>query len=477
MAHSVRVPRVLLVGSDAREAGEWANSFRARRLEVDIAGSLAEAVIRLREVQYSALVAEVALPDGSGIELARHIDELSPGTPIVLVTDAPTLEAAVHALEQGAARYLVRPIAADAVFNAAWSAIAKRERSHESQRRISLPPEERDLRLRLHNALENMFMVFQPIVSWEDRRTVAYEALVRTSEPSLARPDLFFGAAERLNMVVPMGRSIRAAVAKLMEDAPPDSSVFVNVHAAELADEELFSPDSPLSKVASRVVLEITERWSLDHFQDVRERIHILRELGFRVAVDDLGAGYAGLTSFARLRPEVVKLDMSLIRGVNEDPTRQHLIRSLNTVCRDLGIRVVAEGVETLAERDTLVSLGSDLLQGYLFSKPAPAFPEVDSRSWESGVVGPNDSVSIPVAGFAPTLNASDLSELKHALERFLAHLPAQSPSAGLSHEMSELSLLGQRVVRGLGRVLDAGDTSRVEAVVKAKPEPLKDVG
>jgi hypothetical protein len=169
---------------------------------------------------------------------------------------------------------------------------------------------------------------------------------------------------------------------------------------------------------------------------------------------------------------------MSLIRGVNEDPTRQHLIRSLNTVCRDLGIRVVAEGVETHAERDTLISLGSDLLQGYLFSKPAPAFPEVDSRSWESGLVGPDESsTSIPVAGFAATLSPADLAELKEALEKFLSHLPAQNPGGGLTHEMSELSLLGQRVVRGLRRALDSADQSRVEAVVKAKHEPLKDVG
>jgi EAL domain-containing protein (putative c-di-GMP-specific phosphodiesterase class I) len=102
-----------------------------------------------------------------------------------------------------------------------------------------------------------------------------------------------------------------------------------------------------------------------------------LRELGFRVAVDDLGAGYSGLSSFAQLEPEVVKLDMSLVRDVNQSNTKQKLIRSMTAVCKDMGSLVVAEGVETIEERECLVELGCDLLQGYLLAKPGPPFPEV----------------------------------------------------------------------------------------------------
>src|SRR5262249_46792233 len=155
----------------------------------------------------------------------------------------------------------------------------------------------------------------QPIVSWADREIVAYEALVRTEEPSLARPDLLFSAAEKLDMVIPMGRAIRRAVAKAADGAPDGVSIFVNVHAGGPGGPGLYCAHAPLARIADRIVLEITERWSLDRFQDVRERIRLLRSLGYRVAVDDLGAGYAGLTSFAHLRPEIVKLDMSLIRG------------------------------------------------------------------------------------------------------------------------------------------------------------------
>jgi EAL domain-containing protein (putative c-di-GMP-specific phosphodiesterase class I) len=90
-----------------------------------------------------------------------------------------------------------------------------------------------------------------------------------------------------------------------------------------------------------------------------------------------MGAGYAGLTSFALLEPEVVKLDMSLVRDVHQSPTKQKVIRSMTSLCKELGMLVVAEGVETPAERDMLIELDCDLLQGFLFARPGRPFPEV----------------------------------------------------------------------------------------------------
>jgi EAL domain-containing protein (putative c-di-GMP-specific phosphodiesterase class I) len=112
---------------------------------------------------------------------------------------------------------------------------------------------------------------------------------------------------------------------------------------------------------------------------DVRAHIAALRKLGFRLAVDDLGAGFAGLTSFAQIEPEVVKFDMSLVRGLTDSSTRQKLIRSMSTLFREMGITSVAEGVETAAERDAVLAAGCDLIQGYLYAKPGKPFPTV---SW-----------------------------------------------------------------------------------------------
>jgi DNA-binding transcriptional ArsR family regulator len=96
--------------------------------------------------------------------------------------------------------------------------------------------------------------------------------------------------------------------------------------------------------VASRVVLEITEHTSLDDIADVRERVARLRSVGFRIAVDDLGAGYAGLNSFAQLQPEVVKLDIALVRDIHLEPTKRALAESMTSLCRQMHVAVVAEG-------------------------------------------------------------------------------------------------------------------------------------
>ena len=115
---------------------------------------------------------------------------------------------------------------------------------------------------------------------------------------------------------------------------------------------------------------------SLDRVTNIKSKIAELRDFGFQIALDDLGAGYAGLTSFTQLEPEFVKLDLSLVRDVHEAPTKQKVIRSMVHLCHDMNKLIVAEGVERIEERDVLVDLGCDLLQGYLFAKPDKPFPD-----------------------------------------------------------------------------------------------------
>lgn len=152
--------------------------------------------------------------------------------------------------------------------------------------------------------------------------------------------------------------------------------MFVNLHTRDLLDPLLTSESAPLSRIARRVILEITERGAVEDIKDIRSRVSALRDLGFRIAIDDLGAGYAGLTSFALLEPEFVKLDMSLVRGVDTSPIRQKLIGSMTQLCKEMGMQVVAEGVETIEERESVRELGCDLLQGYLLARPGKPFPE-----------------------------------------------------------------------------------------------------
>lgn len=123
-------------------------------------------------------------------------------------------------------------------------------------------------------------------------------------------------------------------------------------------------------ELAPEVVLEFTERSPIDSVPDVRERARRLRALGFRLAIDDLGSGYAGLTSFVSLQPDFVKLDRGLIARIDHEPVKRKLVGSIVAVSREMGIAVVAEGVETAGERDTAAEIGCDLMQGFLFRRP-----------------------------------------------------------------------------------------------------------
>lgn len=157
-----------------------------------------------------------------------------------------------------------------------------------------------------------------------------------------------------------------------MLDNPHIIHLFVNIHPEELRDDHLLDEFAPLSQVADRVVLEITERASLQDIPNVRDRVARLRELGYRIAVDDLGAGFAGLGNFALLSPDIVKVDMSLVRHVDRDHIKQQLVRGLARTCRELSTMIVAEGIETQQEHDTVVNLGCTLLQGYYHGRPGP---------------------------------------------------------------------------------------------------------
>jgi EAL domain-containing protein (putative c-di-GMP-specific phosphodiesterase class I) len=229
----------------------------------------------------------------------------------------------------------------------------------------------------LDRALSSLWMAYQPIVHAATGLLFGYEALPRSADPALTDPGAFLEAAGQLGRVHDVGRVVRRKASEPMNRLSLPALLFVNLHAIELSDETLTSPSAPLTAIAPRVVLAITGRASLESIDDVPSRVARLRELGFRIAIDDLGAGHSGLTSVARLEPEFVKLDMSLIRDIHKSPVTRKVVRSMTALFKDMGIVVVAEGIEVVEERDTIVELGCDLLQGLLLARPGRAFPKV----------------------------------------------------------------------------------------------------
>jgi EAL domain-containing protein (putative c-di-GMP-specific phosphodiesterase class I) len=224
-------------------------------------------------------------------------------------------------------------------------------------------------------ALDSLWVAYQPIVRVVDRSLFGYEALLRSGEKTLPTPGMLLDAAERLGRLPKLAHRVWAAAAASFFGAEDHALLFLNLHAADLEDPALVSTASPLLAIADRVVLEITERASIDEVDEASERLKELRRLGFRIAIDDLGAGYAGLTTFAAMEPQFAKIDGSLVRGVDRNRMKQKIIASLVSLCNELSIIVVAEGVETADERDVLVDLGCDLLQGYVLAMPDRHFP------------------------------------------------------------------------------------------------------
>jgi EAL domain-containing protein (putative c-di-GMP-specific phosphodiesterase class I) len=223
-------------------------------------------------------------------------------------------------------------------------------------------------------ALTQIKMHFQPVVRWSNRSVFGYEALMRCEHPKFRNPVTLFDEAEQLDRLFELSREARAVTGKSISVAPKDTCVLVNIHVRDLLDSDLFDPTGPIAANPASVVIEVTERSSLLAVPDAEARIAQLRKLGFKIALDDLGAGYSGLTLVSTLEPEIVKVDMSLIRDIHLSKPKQTVVRSLLKLAEDIGAATICEGVETVEERNVLIDFGCDLFQGYYFGKPADGF-------------------------------------------------------------------------------------------------------
>jgi EAL domain-containing protein (putative c-di-GMP-specific phosphodiesterase class I) len=372
--------RVLLVDDEPAITRSLGRCLRADGYEVVTCNDAAQAAALVAASRFDVIVSDICMPEVNGLSLLRAIRAGDPDVPVLFLTGSPTLDTAVEALEQGAYRYLVKPIMPDELSEvvgraAAWHRLARVQREAAQAVHDRADQRRAALEARFEAACARLWIAMQPIVSWRTRTLFAYEALVRTDESSLGNPTALFDAAERLDRTRELGRAIRRRVADALDSHPEAPQIFVNLNACDLDDPDLLSADGALAPFAPRVVLEVTERAALDSVPRLAERIARLRELGYRIALDDLGAGHAGLAGVAQLEPDVVKVDMALIRHIDASAVKQKLFRSIATLCDDLGIRLVAEGIERTEERDVASSLGGDLFQGFLFAQPQRGMP------------------------------------------------------------------------------------------------------
>lgn len=378
---------VLLVESDSSiqpsaplQLGRWPSKILT-------AGTGRDALRIMAETRVDIVLADERLPDVPGTLLLGQIRKQYPETIRIVAALAVTVEMTIDAINLSEVfRLLKKPCSREEFLSCLQDAALEWDRRRSRPRPKSESSLLRELRIQeltraFSRGLDALFICVQPVVSMSSRAVFAYEALVRTNEPLFPDASTFLEAAERLARVRELERRIFAGIGELLPSMPATSMLFVNLHPQSLAAPDLCAELAPLVPFAARVIFEITERSSLHDLDGAREQVERLRRLGFRIAVDDLGAGYAGLTSVALLQPDFVKIDMELVRDVDVSGTRAILIASVVALCGQLGIRVIAEGVETAGEKTRLLELGCDLLQGYYIAAPGLPFPDV---AWPS---------------------------------------------------------------------------------------------
>ncbi len=218
--------------------------------------------------------------------------------------------------------------------------------------------------------------VFQPIVRLASGDVVGHEALTRYDDGT--RPDLRFAEAARVGLGLDYEVAALALSIEASRRLPGGTWLSVNVSPALIVEGQRLA--ALLEGTSRAIVLELTEHAVIDDYPTVRGALDRLRPLA-RVAVDDAGAGFASLRHILELRPDLVKLDISLTRGIEADPIRQSLIAGLAHFATTAGFDLLGEAIETKAEADSLKSLGVGLGQGFLFGRPAPVDPVVASRN------------------------------------------------------------------------------------------------
>lgn len=231
---------------------------------------------------------------------------------------------------------------------------------------------------------ESIRTFFQPIVDLTKNEIMGYEALTRGPEKTeYESPYILFDIAEETEMLFELDRLCRKMALKNANGISLQHKLFLNCLPSAVLDPEfrdnylkIFLEDLKLNP--RNIVLEITEREAIENFDLFRKAIKYYSDIGFSIAVDDMGAGYSSLETIVELKPQYIKLDISIIRGIDKNMLKQELIKAIIGLSKRMNSLVIAEGIETKEELGSLKQIGISLGQGFLFAKPAPPFSPIN---------------------------------------------------------------------------------------------------
>jgi EAL domain-containing protein (putative c-di-GMP-specific phosphodiesterase class I) len=211
--------------------------------------------------------------------------------------------------------------------------------------------------------------VYQPIIELEGWRLIGVEALARFPGPPEQPPNAWFDEAHRVGLGVELQLVAVERALSVSDRVPDDMFVSINVGPDALQAPQLAGLVEGVAR--GRLVIELTEEHRIDDYARLRSELEGVRARGVRLAIDDLGAGFASLSHVVGLSPELIKLDRRFTRGIDQDPARRAVAQALVSLGRDVGARVIAEGIETEGECAMVRELGIGCGQGYFIGRPA----------------------------------------------------------------------------------------------------------
>lgn len=346
-----------------------------------------EALGVLSEVRPDLVLLDLHMPHISGFELLDEIVQRASGEylPVLVLSADTTPDAAHRALAAGARDFLVKPFDLTDVLLRVGNLLETRD-LHQKLRRVSrrltvelseIHRHEADRTAALDAVRAGVQQILsdggprialQPIVDIVAGSVCGYEALSRFDSVPLRSPDQWFTAATQVGLGPDLELAAVGRAMELLPELPVGVYLAVNVSPETLLRpglERLISVDQ-----GHHLVLELTEHQPVEDYAPVLRALAPLRERGVRLAVDDTGAGFASLRHILALQPDVIKLDLTLVRDIDLDPVRRALAAALVSFALETGVRVVAEGVETAAELATLRGLGVPYAQGYYLGVP-----------------------------------------------------------------------------------------------------------
>jgi len=353
-----------------------------------------EVVSRCLELRPDLVLLDLHMPHMDGVAVLAALRAALPAEtflPVLVLTADGSAAARAKALDAGAKDFLAKPLdhvetilrvrnllETGALYRALKGHSARLQaelddRTEHDRRRSA---ERRARRARIERVLHDdaLSIVFQPILDLASGRVVGAEALARFGCEPRRPPNEWFAEAADVGLGAELELAAVAAAVGQLPRLPGDAFLSVNVSPAVALRDDL---QAVLTRVAgSRLVLELTEHTRIENYDQLSAALDRHRRRGVRIAVDDTGAGHAGLRQILRLRPDIIKLDIDLARDIHADPARRALAGALVTFAEEIGATVVAEGIETAHELNALQALRVPWGQGYHLGRPGPLPPD-----------------------------------------------------------------------------------------------------